>query len=51
MLSAFGHYRAGFLPSVGGMMDQSGTFGDAMGYLSAVVSQHEEIQMERARGN
>lgn len=50
MISAFIHYRAGFLPVVGGMQDQSATFVDAMGLIASVVSHHEEIEMERARG-
>lgn len=50
MISAFIHYRAGFLPMAGGMQDQSATFAGAMGFLTAVVSHHEEIRMERACG-
>ena len=44
MLSAYGHYRSGFLPVDGGMLDQSATFVDAMSFIAAVVNQHEEIE-------
>lgn len=50
MIRAHSHYRAGFLPVAGGMMDQSSTFADAMGFIAGLVSHHEEIEMERARG-
>ena len=50
MIRAFGHFKSGFLPVAGGMQDQSATFVDAMGFLGSVVSHHEEIDMERARG-
>ena len=50
MLSAYGHYRSGFLPLAGGMFDQSGVYVDAMSFIAAVVNQHEEIEMDKARG-
>ncbi len=50
MLKAFGHYRSGFLPVAGGTQDQSATFVDSMSFIQAVVSQHEEIEMDKARG-
>ncbi len=50
MIEAFSHYRAGFLPLRGGMLDQSATYCDAMVFIASLVSYHEEVDMERARG-
>jgi len=50
MLRSFGHYRSGFLPVDGGTLDQAAVYLDAMSFIQAVVSQHEEIEMDKARG-
>lgn len=48
-MSAYSHYRAGFLPASGGMLDQAGTFVAAVNFIAAIVSHHEEIEHERIR--
>ena len=49
MLRAFADYKAGFLPMVGGMLDQSAWFVDATHFLSGVVAMHEAAEIEKAR--
>jgi len=47
MVDAFNHYRAGFLPVSGGMLDQSAPFTRAVGLLAGMYQMHEEIDLKR----
>jgi hypothetical protein len=46
MLTAFGHYRHGFLPDAGGWGDQAATYTEAMRFLDNCVARCERAKMD-----
>jgi len=46
MLMAFGHYRSGFLPAVGGWADQPFIYTEAMRFIDALVKSHESQEYD-----
>ena len=47
MHEAFVHYRVGFLPTAGGMLDQTPAFRDGVRLLATLYAHHEEIESKR----
>lgn len=45
---AYAHYRSGFLPVAGGVMDQSMGFMAAVRMLDRLYARHEEIELKDA---
>ena len=50
MHTSFQHYRAGFLPVRGAMLDQAHTFTVAVRLLDSLYGMHERIETEKPRG-
>lgn len=49
VLGLYSHYKAGFLPVAGGILDQSNQYLQAMSHIDNLLAEHEKEQAEKRR--